>query len=99
MDNSNFDWDDANILHLAEHQVSPEEAEEVVLGDPMELQFAKSAQGEDRWEYLGETVPGRFLLVVISMRGEKVRVVTAYEPIRRLKLIYLRFRQETNERF
>ena len=34
MNHELFDWDDANIRHIAEHDVNPEEAEEVVLGDP-----------------------------------------------------------------
>jgi hypothetical protein len=42
-----FDWDEANIGHLARHNVSPVEAEQVVLRDPVDLAFrllkAKSA--------------------------------------------------------
>jgi hypothetical protein len=30
---SGFDWDDDNILHIAGHQFSPEEVEEVFAGD------------------------------------------------------------------
>lgn len=37
MNDDLFDWDDANILHLAEHDVQPDEAEEVILGDPLDL--------------------------------------------------------------
>jgi uncharacterized protein len=48
MDHSLFDWDTANIAHIAEHEVVPEEAEEVVLGDPLEMGFETSAIGEDR---------------------------------------------------
>lgn len=42
-----FDQDDANILHLAEHGVTPEEAEEVMLGEPIEVDF-EVFDGEDR---------------------------------------------------
>jgi uncharacterized DUF497 family protein len=84
-----FDWDEANINHIAEHNVTPEEAEEVILGDPLESGFEKSLHGEDRWTYIGETLHGRFLQVVITMRGERIRVVTAFEPIRRFKILYL----------
>ena len=34
-----FDWDDANVTHIAEHDVAPEEAEEVILGDPLDVEF------------------------------------------------------------
>ena len=89
MDTSLFDWDQANISHVAAHNVHPEEAEEVMLGDSLEMDFEKSA-GEDRWIYIGETLHGRILQIVVTMRGEKIRVVTAFEPIRRFKFLYLR---------
>jgi uncharacterized DUF497 family protein len=73
MNDDLFDWDDANILHLAEHNVSPEEAEEVLLSDTLEMGFDKSELGEDRWSYIGETSRGRALQVVITMRGERIR--------------------------
>ena len=34
-----FDWDRANIDHLAVHRVSPQEAEAVFLGDPVDLDY------------------------------------------------------------
>ncbi len=37
MDNSIFEWDDANISHIAEHDVRPSEAEEVILNRPVDL--------------------------------------------------------------
>ncbi|MGP8253178.1 MAG: BrnT family toxin [Terracidiphilus sp.] len=89
MDDELFDWDDANILHVAEHDVTPEEAEEVILGEPMELGF-EVVGGEDRWPYIGETSQGRILRVVITLRGERIRVVTAFEPPKASKAIYQR---------
>jgi hypothetical protein len=89
MNDELFDWDSANIGHIAEHDVTPDEAEDVVLGDPLELGCEKSVDGEDRWTYVGETSLGQVLQVVITLRGEKIRVVTAYEPTRRDKLLYL----------
>jgi hypothetical protein len=32
-----FDWDEANIGHVARHSVLPEEAEQVILNDPVDL--------------------------------------------------------------
>jgi hypothetical protein len=39
MDNSLFDWDRENFGHIAEHHVAPEEAEQVILGDPLDIGF------------------------------------------------------------
>ena len=30
-----FDWDEANIGHMARHSVIPEEAEQVIFNDPV----------------------------------------------------------------
>ena len=88
MDNLNFDWDNANILHLSEHGVTPEEAEEILLDDPSDLGF-EVVDGEDRWSYVGETSEGRILRVVIALRGERMRAVTAFEPERHWKVFYI----------
>ncbi len=34
-----FDWDDANIQHLAEHDVGPDEAEYVIMHDPLDVEI------------------------------------------------------------
>ena len=84
-----FEWDQHNIVHIALHNVTPEEAEEVLLGDSVELDFDEEAE-ESRWSYVGETVSGRILEVVITIRFEKMRVVTAFQPIRRIERMYLK---------
>lgn len=91
MNDELFDWDDANILHLPEHDVTPEEAEEVILGETLDLGYG-SEQSEDRWTYIGETSSGRVLQVVITMRGERIRVVTAFKPTMRDEISYLQYR-------
>jgi uncharacterized protein len=93
MDNLNFDWDDANILHLAEHDVTPEEAEEIVLADSMEMDF-DVVNGEERWSYVGETGDSHILRVVFTMRRERVRVITAYEPSPLQRRIFLQWKAE-----
>jgi uncharacterized DUF497 family protein len=94
MSDANFEWDDANIAHVAEHDVTPEEAEQALLNDPLELGFDAGPGGEERWAYLGETDESRMLQVVITLRGERIRVVTAFEPVRRLRVFYLETKAE-----
>ncbi len=84
-----FDWDDANILHLAEHDVEPEETEEIMLSDPLDAGF-DVVDGEERWSYVGETIQGRILRIVITLRKRRMRVVTAFEPATRIKQLFLR---------
>jgi uncharacterized DUF497 family protein len=72
-----FDWDDANIAHLARHAVSPQEAEQCYRNDPLiiEEQFIN---GEDRYLALGETQAARRLAFVFTLRSDRVRFITAY---------------------
>jgi hypothetical protein len=37
-----FDWDEANIGHVARHSVMPEEAEQVILNDQWTLEWRSS---------------------------------------------------------
>jgi uncharacterized DUF497 family protein len=87
MNDALFDWDDANILHMAEHNVTPEEAEEVLLGDSLDVGF-DVVNGEERSSHVGETNEGRVLWVVITFRGQRMRVVTAFEPDKQWKIFY-----------
>jgi len=88
-----FDWDDANREHIAEHGVSPLEAEEVVEHDPIDL-GRQDEDGEERYLELGETRRGRILLVVTTMRGRKIRVVTAYDAPKRWRNYYIAHRMD-----
>ena len=82
-----FDWDGANIGHMARHNVLPEEAEQVIVNDPLDLGM-EIVEGEERYLNLGATTEGRVLLVVTTWREDRVRVVTAFEPIKRLIQFY-----------
>ena len=87
-----FDWDEANLAHIARHNVTPEEAEQVVLGFPldMELQIADESDGEERLLQIGETAKGRILQLVTTWRDGKVRVITVWGDVpKQLKDYYL----------
>ncbi len=68
-----FIWDHFNVPHIAEHHVSPEEAEEACFNNPLIL---KSRQ--DRFYVLGRTDQGRYLTVIMELKPKsKVYVITA----------------------
>ena len=72
-----FDWDDANVDHIARHPVRPDEAEEA-LTDPRRIGVsAYDADNERRRAVLGATIDGRLLFVVFTIRRGKLRVVAA----------------------
>jgi uncharacterized DUF497 family protein len=83
-----FEWDDANRTHIARHQVSPGEAEQVIDNDPLDLE-AETVDGEQRITSVGSTDQGRFLLVVTTLRRSRIRVITAFPAPRNLIHLYL----------
>ena len=83
-----FEWDEANVGHIALHDVTPEEAEQVLRSPTLELE-PEITDGEERVAEVGQTRTGRILKVVVTVRGVKVRVVTAYDAGRSLKQAYL----------
>ncbi len=87
-----FDWDNGNVAHIAEHDVSPQEAEEAYSSYPLYLDYSFE-DGEERHREIGETTKGRILVVVSTMRGELVRVVTAYDPSRSLRIAFLTYKE------
>lgn len=86
-----FQWDEANKDHLAKHDVTPEEAEEVIVGESLdiELQVADDADDEERLLQIGQTGKGRILQVVTTWRSGMVRVISAWDAPKQLKLYYL----------
>jgi uncharacterized DUF497 family protein len=87
-----FDWDEANIGHVARHNVVPQKAEQVILNDPVDLGM-EIIEGEERYLNLGATAQGSVLLVVTTWREDRVRIVTAFEPIKRLIQFYYQERE------
>ena len=83
-----FDWDEGNRKHIAKHRVTPAEAEQVVLSDPIDLTLHVS-DGEERIVQVGATNKGRVLIVVSTWREEMIRVITAYPAPRQLRELYL----------
>jgi uncharacterized DUF497 family protein len=73
-----FDWDRANIQHIAKHDITVEEAEFVLNGVTLDVDF-QDWFDEERFAEVGVTAQGRYLLVVTTWRGPRLRVVTAYD--------------------
>ena len=84
-----FDWNRANIEHIASHRVAPEEVEQVFANDEMGIDY-DVVRGEDRWTAMGETDHARVLMVVYTMRADRIRIVTAYQASGRMREEYLR---------
>jgi hypothetical protein len=80
-DEIKFDWDDANVQHLARHNVRPEEAEQVILNGTAYVEF-QIENAEERFAVVGRTNSGRFLTLVLTERFGAVRPITAWDSTR-----------------
>jgi len=68
-----FNWDKKNEAHILRHKVTPDEAEEVFVD-----RFFYRRTGQGKYFGLGQTLDGRYLLVVFKKKTEsRIRVVTA----------------------
>ena len=68
-----FEWDSVNIVHIAEHRVTPTEAEEACYNKPLIFRSRL-----ERYYVLGRTDNGRYLTVIIAPKNKNiVRVITA----------------------
>lgn len=83
-----FDWDDANLDHIAEHGIEPEEAEMAVLDPARVSRTAYALDGERRYALVGATEDGRHLFVVFTRRGSATRVISARDATDREKRSY-----------
>ncbi len=72
-----FDWDSANLEHIARHGVKRRECEEAYLNGPMVIEHQRRKH-ERRRLCLGETNKGRLLTFVVTERKGMMRFVTAF---------------------
>jgi len=67
-----------NLRKIRAHRIRQEEAEWVLPNDPIPV-HEQDVEGERRFVYHGETEPSRLLAVIVTERGGKIKVVTAYD--------------------
>ena len=87
-----FIWDAGNINHIAKHAILPEEAEQVLENNPIDL-GDQLRNGERRYLHLGETAEGRILTVITARSEDDIRVVTAHPSDRKARRFYLSHRK------
>jgi len=73
-----FDWDQHNEQHLARHGISQTEAEDVLLGNHILLEYQMEGN-EQRWIAVGATRANRILTIVFAVRGEAIRPITGWD--------------------
>jgi uncharacterized DUF497 family protein len=73
-----FEWDAGNSHTPAKHGVTVKEAEEPFFDPRARVQDdAPHSQAEKRWWLWGGTMHGRLLKIAFTVRGRKIRVISA----------------------
>ena len=83
---SGFEWDEGNVLHIERHQFTPEEVEEVFVGDH---KVRRARQG--LYIALGETLDGRLAFEVFRRLPKGlIRAATARDMEDRERRLFRR---------
>jgi uncharacterized DUF497 family protein len=82
-----FEWDAQSRRHIPRHGITPQEAEEAVLIEPLEADVQRH-ESEERVLCFGRTGSGRLLTVLYTERQAKIRVVTAYDMTKERQRLY-----------
>jgi uncharacterized protein len=88
-----YDWDDFNREHVGRHRVLPNEIQEALESEPVEIEY-EEVDGEPRWTSLGHTKGFRVLIIVWTLRNGRIRPITARtvgRPQRKEYLLYKGF--------
>ena len=86
-----FDWDRGNVLKNDKHGVTMLEAEQIFFFVPLIVTpDERHSQAEPRFRALGQTLPGRRLTIIFTLRdGDTLmRVISARNMHRKERAVY-----------
>ena len=87
-DDCAFEWDEQNERHLANHDISRSDAEDVLSGNHVLLEY-QMEDNEQRWIAVGAARTGRILVIVFAVRGEAMRPITGWVADKETAELYL----------
>ena len=85
-----FEWDEGNLFkNWEKHSVTHLEAEQLFFNQPFIVQDdEKHSQSEPRWYGLGSTDARRLLMIVFTIRKNKIRVISVRDMSRKERKAY-----------
>ena len=84
-----FEWDEGNARKNDKHGVTASEVEQVFFNEPLSmLEDAKHSQAEPRFHALGVTHTARKLHITFTLRGTRIRVISARDMHRKERTLY-----------
>jgi uncharacterized DUF497 family protein len=94
-----FEWEGAKRdKNWRRHNVAWWECEEMFFNLPLYIwPDLEHSEKEDRYFAFGQTIGGRTLLVVFTLRGKKIRVISARDMNKRERRFYIEKTEEDSE--
>ena len=85
-----FIWDKGNLdKNWHKHEVKTKECEEIFFDENKKIAKDKlHSNGEKRFIILGKTKKHRLLYLVFTMRGKKIRVISARDTNKKERKLY-----------
>ncbi|MBU4209883.1 BrnT family toxin [Patescibacteria group bacterium] len=91
-----FDWDEGNLRkNKVKHNVEIEECQEVVFDEPIYFFDEKHSQKEERFIGYGLTNRKRYLIIVFTIRRNKIRIISARDQNKKERRIYEKNKKNT----
>ena len=81
-------WDQETVDHLSNHQVPPEEVEEVLFNNVDTPLMMRGKEG--KYLAYGKTHGGRLLFIVWALKYKKTKIITARDMTEKEKRFYRR---------
>ena len=84
-----FEWDEGNSgKNEKKHGITDREAEEIFFNQPLIIGRSLRGEPEARFAALGKTYGSRLLTVVFTLRGKRIRVISARPMSKRERETY-----------
>lgn len=79
-----LDWDKGNLEHIKKHNVKAKECEETFFNKPFIINEDEShSQKEQRFRVYGQTNKKRLLSMILTLRENKIRIISARDQSRK----------------
>ncbi len=84
-----FEWDKGNKdKNFLKHRVTNQEAEEIFFDPSKKILKNDCYEAEERYLLIGMTKKERLLFIVFTLRGEKIRVISARDLNKKERFLY-----------
>ncbi len=92
-----FQWDKGNIeKNWLRHGVSPAECEQIFFSLPLiACDDIKHSGEENRYYVLGKTDANRFLFIVLTVREDQIRIISARDMNKKERQVYKSYEKDT----